>query len=173
MWPWRRQRQSLDAAADDLSHNIIENAGSHLNQVKESRAWSSSGEYEEDMVLLEVLAFEYFLTAYAAFTTQLERQDELISKIAAKLWTHVSTRQSRLGKRLTFQEFLDHRLISYMARMKEQDPLVRMADTLVENIFPQRPQAADLLAYFAMTAGSTLIANKRFFDRVAEKTKLV
>ena len=173
MWPWRRQRQSLDAAADDLSQNMIENAGSHLNQVKESPTRFSLGEYKEDIVLLEVLAFEYFLTAYAAFTTQLEKQDELISKIAAKLWTYVSTRQSRLGKTLAFQEFLDHRLISYKARMKEQDPLVRVADTLVENIFPDRPQAADLLAYFAMTAGSTLIANKRFFDRIAERTKLV
>jgi len=164
-----KETQSLGAAADALSQDIIEHAGSHLNQVKESE-W---GEFKEDIVVLEVLAFEYFLTAYAAFTAELERQDELISMIAAKLWTYVSTQQSRLGKRLTFQEFLDHRLISYMARMKEEDPLVRVADALIENIFPQCPQPGNLLAYFAIIAGSTLIANKRFFDRIAEKIELV
>lgn len=163
----------MDAVADDLSQSIMKNGSSHLDQVKESRTWSSLGEYKEDIVLLEVLAFEYFLIAYAAFTTQLGRQDELISKIAAKLWAYVSTRQCHFGKRLAFQEFLDHRLISYMARMKEQDPLVRVAEALIENIFPHRPQSGALLASFAMIAGSTLIANKKFFNRVAEKIKLV
>ena len=165
--------QSLDAAADALSQDIIENAGSHLNHVKESRAEFSFAEHKEEIVLLEVLAFEYFLMAYAAFCTQLERQDELLIRIADKLWIYVSTRQSRFGKRLAFQEFLDHRLISYKTRLGEEDFLVRVADTLLENIFPDQPQDGGLLALFALLAGNTLIANKRFFDRIAEKIELV
>lgn len=163
----------MDAAADALSQDIIENAGSHLSHVKDSPTWSSLGEHKEDILLLEVIAFEYFLTAYVASSTPLERQDELMSKITDKLWIYVSTRQSRLEVRLEFQEFLDHRLISYMTHAQEPDPLIRMANTLVESIFPLEPPSGDLLAYFAMIAGSTLIANKRFFDRVAEKIKLV
>lgn len=173
MWTGRGQSQSLDAAADALSQDIIENVGSHLNHVKESRAEFSFADYKEEIVLLEVLAFEYFLMAHAALCTQLERQDELLIRIADKLWIYLSSRQSRFGERLAFQEFLDHRLMSYKTRLGEEDFLVRVADTLLENIFPDQPQDGGLLAYFAMIAGSTAIANKRFFDRLAEKIKLV
>jgi len=168
-----RGEHSLDAAAIGLSQDILENARTHLNQVKESQADRAYAEYQEDVVLLEVLAFEYFLLAHAAFCTQLERQDELLIRVAENLWIYVSSRQSRIGERSAFQVFLDHRLISYIARMKEQDPLVRVADALLENMFPSQPQDGGLLASFSIHAGGTLLANKRFFDRVAEKIKFV
>ena len=170
---WTRGEHSLDAAAIALSQNILEDARSHFNQVKERQADLSYPEHQEDVVLLEVLAFEYFLLAHAAFCTQLERQDELLIRVAENLWIYVSSRQSRIVERLAFQEFLDHRLISYIARMKEQDPLVRVADALLENMFPGQPQDGGLLAGFSIYAGGTLLANKRLFVRFAEKLKLV
>lgn len=170
---WTRGEHSLDAAAIALSQDILENARTHLNQVKESQAVFSYAGYQEDVVLLEVLAFAYFLLAHAASCAQLERQDELLIRVAEHLWIYVSSRQARIGERSALQEFLDHRLISYIARMKEQDPLVRAADALLENMFPSQPQDGGLLASFSIHAGGTLLANKRFFDRIAENIELV
>lgn len=168
-----REEQPLDAAAIGLSQDILENARSHFNQVKESQAVMSYAGYQEDVVLLEVLAFEYFLLAHPASCTQLERQDELLISVAEKLWIYASSRKSRIAEEPAFQEFLDRRLNSYKTRLGEKEFLVRIADSLLENMFPGQPQDGGLLAYFATTAGSTSIANKRFFDRITEKIKLV
>jgi len=169
---WREHLQSLGAAAIGLSQDIIENACSHFNQVKERQADLSFAANKEDVVLFEVLAFEYFLLAHPASCTQLERQGELLTRVAENLWIYVSSRQSQVTERLAFQEFLDRRFASYQTCLGGEDFLVRLADALLENLFPDQPQDGGLLAYFAMIAGTTSIANKRFFDRIAQTMRL-